>query len=946
LGLLTPIVLWLILGQVLGYPLLAQTRSFASTVVQGDFGLGYRVIGGFLWDAERGLLLLCLIGCAYAVWHAVQQHHWPRRLTWWVALPGLILAGLIVFSDITPRFVVYGRLVRPVVPFLALGAAVGLAAWTERREAASRWWVRPALVLVVALLAVANFAAPLRQQFVPQFRQRVADYLQGTSAIPGSPYGQAAVQDFWEGIPPVELPPHEELLRGAHPLQFRPFQYEGFAARDRQVLRQGDYAMRLVRLQGRPTLPMPFAGYPGPVRLTVVFPVGPIGVAQPLVVTGVPGQADLLYVRVVGEGRVVFGLESWGAQGVETAPVAVEAGRPHQITLNLGSLLPPDHEAWYQEHPEQAHLRTQVLILLDDRVVYSGRLSSYPAHPGTVTFGVNLVGGSVVAPTFHGELRGVESVRVDEIGGYVPGLAGHSLAAARGPEWEGRLGPIRLRIHIPDALENRPQPLLSMGELGTGSLLLVVRRPDGLQFGYDRLGSDLVLSPLIPADPGAAHEVDVFAPPLLPPAGAAIYERHPALQDVADWLYLRLNGRPAFRFAMEGDAAGGTVTVAANTVGSSAADGYFSGLLGGSRALGGAAFGRADLSFVHLPLFAEPEWDGYSGPLRLRLVWPKRSDGASQPLVVSGTTGSADFVYVQYLEDGRIRLGYDHWGRGGPVSEPLDVEPGAVQDLVVSHGGLLPPPGHLLYTTKPELGELRNRLYLALNGETVFNQPNRAHVARADTIMVGMNEAGGTSAGLEFGGRMLGVERVAPVDVLARLTSPHDLARPGAGGYPGPVRLVVRFPDPARRQTETGEPLVTTGRSGAGDFVLVQHAPDGTSRIGHDHWGAPVRWSEPVELAAQQDHEFIISHGGLLPPPDAPLYDEAPALRRLRDRLVVRWNGQTLLDGPAASHAASAGSIAYGANAIGGSTTGPTLRAQLRTVERVESADVRGVSAP
>ena len=46
---------------------------------------------------------------------------------------------------------------------------------------------------------------------------------------------------------PVTLPPHSVTLAVAeHPLEFLPYQYEGFTPENREVLRSTDIRMRLV----------------------------------------------------------------------------------------------------------------------------------------------------------------------------------------------------------------------------------------------------------------------------------------------------------------------------------------------------------------------------------------------------------------------------------------------------------------------------------------------------------------------------------------------------------------------------------------------------------------------------------------------------------------------------------------------------------------------------
>src|SRR5690606_5271289 len=99
----------------------------------------------------------------------------------------------------------------------------------------------------------------------------------------------------------------------------------------------------------------------------------------------------------------------------------------------------------------------------------------------------------------------------------------------------------------------------------------------------------------------------------------------------------------------------------------------------------------------------------------------------------TGTPGAADFFYVQYLDERTIRLGFDHWGLGGPLSEPISIEPGEEQEIVIHFGSLLPPPDHPVASTLPELIFLRSWLYAEVNGQVIFNQSHPAHVVAAES---------------------------------------------------------------------------------------------------------------------------------------------------------------------------------------------------------------------
>ena len=63
-----------------------------------------------------------------------------------------------------------------------------------------------------------------------------------------------------------------------------------------------------------------------------------------------------------------------------------------------------------------------------------------------------------------------------------------------------------------------------------------------------------------------------------------------------------------------------------------------------------------------------------SGPEHMIVRLPSQKSGRSEPLVVTGRTSKGDFIYVNYEDDGHIRVGFDHWSYGGNKSGPLAVD--------------------------------------------------------------------------------------------------------------------------------------------------------------------------------------------------------------------------------------------------------------------------------
>jgi hypothetical protein len=137
-----------------------------------------------------------------------------------------------------------------------------------------------------------------------------------------------------------------------------------------------------------------------------------------------------------------------------------------------------------------------------------------------------------------------------------------------------------------------------------------------------------------------------------------------------------------------------------------------------------------------------------SGPLILVVRFPDDQTG-SDPLVASGVTGAADFVYVVYRGGNRLRFGFDHWGEGGNVGAEVQFDPRVLHRLEIETGALEPSP-----LGSGTSGMVRVRLdgAIAVEGESHF------HPRNPDQIFIGRNPIGGSTAGPSFRGEILVLE--------------------------------------------------------------------------------------------------------------------------------------------------------------------------------------------
>jgi hypothetical protein len=238
--------------------LLASYAQFSASIDQGDFSEGHLVFFDYLWQAERLTALLWLGSLMLFPFLLRRATAEDRRRGWlWVGILVGMGSMLILGSDALDKFVVYGRLVRQVVPFCAL-----LVGWTAGRLFSSSNRFRPPEIAAFAALVVAGsiaLAVPIRQDFPVPFRIRAMAVMTAyqrqhvaTEPAAVAPEKFRFLYDgfIWPNPDAKPLPPHYLVLFASpHPLAWRPYLYEGFNRAQRDRIEATDISMRLVLLQ-------------------------------------------------------------------------------------------------------------------------------------------------------------------------------------------------------------------------------------------------------------------------------------------------------------------------------------------------------------------------------------------------------------------------------------------------------------------------------------------------------------------------------------------------------------------------------------------------------------------------------------------------------------------------------------------------------------------------
>jgi hypothetical protein len=217
--------------------------AFAGTITQGRYDEGWRLPLEYLWHTEHLLLVLWLVSLAWCL--ITWRWSWEARSIR-AGLVGVafVYVTLAMCSVVFNLFVVYGRLARQLVPFLCLLTATVLVRAWKTRPAAQRTGLAVVASAFLAVQAMVNFSQPLRQPFPREFVRRV-------EALAATAGASETTTQYAHHIYPVPEP--FTMARGAtvlalapHPLQFLPYQYEGFSRAERHQLRSTDIRMRAV----------------------------------------------------------------------------------------------------------------------------------------------------------------------------------------------------------------------------------------------------------------------------------------------------------------------------------------------------------------------------------------------------------------------------------------------------------------------------------------------------------------------------------------------------------------------------------------------------------------------------------------------------------------------------------------------------------------------------
>jgi hypothetical protein len=305
----------------------------------------------------------------------------------------------------------------------------------------------------------------------------------------------------------------------------------------------------------------------GPIRFTATFVPQKKIVVEPLLATGTPGHADVLYATQYPGGLIGFSIAHQEIGSLKADPVKVSLGQEHDVEVDMGSLYPPRWHPFFRgwKPADVEKLKTTARVLLDGQEILQGRFNFYDAPPTWVSFGRNPAGSD---RPFSGRIHAVQRLPPRD-----PGTL----------ELFTEAGAWRFQIEFPFNVPRLGQPLIASGVAGQGNLLLLeILDGQTIRFGFDQWGAGIAYSPALEITDSGPHRLEVFI------GAQVVRQQFPAawridpgdLQASASLLRVWLDGRPVWTTPILVNADSyDLVSVGTNPQGFSTAAAFFSGTL-------------------------------------------------------------------------------------------------------------------------------------------------------------------------------------------------------------------------------------------------------------------------------------------------------------------------------------------------------------------------------
>ena len=135
--------------------------------------------------------------------------------------------------------------------------------------------------------------------------------------------------------------------------------------------------------------------------------------------------------------------------------------------------------------------------------------------------------------------------------------------------------------------------------------------------------------------------------------------------------------------------------------------------------------------------------------------------GQLEPLVVTGLSFKADFIYLFYTDGSHIQVGFEHTSYGGAMTKPpIETDYGAEHTVEIQMGSLYPPVEHPYFDgmAPAEIARLKRTLRVVLDGREILSGDYSFYDSSPGDVSVGRNPVS-SAFGKTFTGQVLNISR-------------------------------------------------------------------------------------------------------------------------------------------------------------------------------------------
>jgi hypothetical protein len=466
-------------------------------------------------------------------------------------------------------------------------------------------------------------------------------------------------------------------------------------------------------------------------------------------------------------------------------------------------------------------------------------------------------------------------------------------------DWVARaVGPVEVDFFLPYGRKNVNEPLLATGKVGAGVVVFVHYVDEThISLSADVWGS-LYESRPIEVDYSKLQRLIVSDGALFPNENPRIKELSPTEADqLRSEICIELNGNVVIKHAADTFLSTPSEVLVGKTTFGSLTSPAFLGTIESSERL---PIPRV----LMLPASMHAEMD---------VRFPLGREGASEPLLYVSAGTDTCLLSVTYLSKGVATLSL--LGKNGSILQAANV----TFDAAAEHQ----------ITIRPATGETGIlTLSCALDGNRVLGPENVTPSGRVPILRSGLNEGQIPGVEARFTGAELELKAVADSSWLA------------PGQTWGMESVIVNFP---LNKVGRHEPILTSGITGAGDFIYVIYQDDSHVRLGFDHWNGVGFITDPIAVDYHAPHEIWISSRPLYP--DVAGNAALPAFNaadrdRLRSRVRVAIDGKTVISSDTSAYSSSPSEVTVGTNQIGGSSADPSFSGIIYFAGRMDPLTV------